>query len=1222
MNPARPAFDVFTASLDGLNLIEASAGTGKTWNICGLYLRLLLERRLEAQKILVVTFTNAATAELRERIRARIVEVLEALRGRVPADDPFAANLISAVERNSGRTRDEMRALLESALSCFDEAAIYTIHGFCQRALADTPLAAGLPYGLELVEDDADLRHEAAADFWRREVAGKQTDPDLAAWLAARFDSPEAWAALLKRVQAKPLSRQEWPEDLDAPAEPLREPLDTAYAAAKKIWERERDTAVTAVKAGIASLNGNSYKVDAVDESARDWDAWFAAGDSLSPIYKAGKSKARLLSATFLRSKTNKGKATPRHAFFDAAAALLECRDAMEAQLERLRLRLVRKMTVEAVQQLREEKRERRVIGFDDILYNAWDALCNGTRPWLAAELRNRYPAALIDEFQDTDPLQCAIFMTIYGVERAPGSLFLVGDPKQAIYSFRNADLHTYLQASERAQSACTLLSNQRSVEGLIHATNALFTTNPGGFILPGIGYQSVGLGDRKRVAFVDRSESASAPLCLWRIPADGQGQYPARDAAHELAVKATAAEISRLLREGAAGRITLGEQPVRGGDIAVLVRTHRQGRWIKEALVALGIGAVELSPESIFATRDAEDLERVLSAMLEPARRPLLLAALATELMGLSATEVEAVSQDDASLAEWTSRFDGLRTTWLGRDFGVMFRRWIDQEGVSRRLLARMDGERRMTNLLHLGELLHQVSQEQPAPGALLRWLATRRAEAATGEEAQVRLESDRNLVQIVTIHKAKGLEYAIVFCPFAWDGFLQARTESYAIEYHEGSESVLDFRPEAVEATREIRRQEQAEERVRLIYVALTRAVHRSYLVVGCYGYGGRPDRRSTKQSRNSVLNWLASKTKVPYAQWVEHKREPAEIEQAWRRIADEGAPHILLGDLPTARGANLPGARGEREGLKALAAPKRIDPGWRIGSFSAMTSGVGQESAASDHDARIVQPVESALPADLPAHDILRFPRGPSAGDCVHAMFEHADFIDSSSWDGAIKRALAIHPQGAPDARSGLAALHRQMLRRMLEDVMSTPLPGGIVLGKVATTRRLNELGFHLPAAKLMPTRLNEWLRSNGFPTPRLGFEALQGYLNGFIDLTFESGGRFYVLDWKSNHLGYAPDHYGAEPIAGAMQQHAYYLQALLYCVALNRYLARRIAGYDCERHFGGVLYLFVRGVRPRWLDDQGAPRGVWFRRPDAATLASLDALLAGLDAKVAA
>src|SRR5688572_30783255 len=223
MATMRP-FDVFNAGLDGLNLIEASAGTGKTWNICGLYLRLLLERKLEVQKILVVTFTNAATGELRDRIRSRIVAVLECLRGRASSTDPFAKNLIEAVARNSDMTRDRMPALLEAALSCFDEAAIYTIHGFCQRALADTPLAAGLPYGLELMEDDAEIRHEAVADFWRREVSGKQGDPDLAAWLAARFDSPAAWAVLLKRLQAKPLARQIWPEDLGEPAQPLRRP--------------------------------------------------------------------------------------------------------------------------------------------------------------------------------------------------------------------------------------------------------------------------------------------------------------------------------------------------------------------------------------------------------------------------------------------------------------------------------------------------------------------------------------------------------------------------------------------------------------------------------------------------------------------------------------------------------------------------------------------------------------------------------------------------------------------------------------------------------------------------------------------------------------------------------------------------------------------------------------------------------------------------------------
>ena len=1221
------AFDAFTASLDGLSLIEASAGTGKTWNICGLYLRLLLERKLEVQKILVVTFTNAATAELRERIRSRTAEALECLRGRPPEGDPFVPNLLEAVTRNSGRTPGEMQVLLEAALRCFDEAAIYTIHGFCQRALADTPLAAGLPYGLELLEDDAEVRHEAVADFWRREVSGKQGDPDLATWLVARYDSPASWAQLLKRLQAKPLSKKLWPKDLDTPIKPLRKSLDEAFAAAKTLWQRQCESAIAAIQKGInGSLNRGLYKLETIEEGGSDWDAWFATDDPLYPGFDV-VGRARLFSAAYLALKTNKGGITPRHPFFDAARTLRDLREEMEAQLERLRLRLLRQMADETLVQLRAKKRAQRVIGFDDILYNAWDALCNAARPWLAAELRNRYPAALIDEFQDTDPLQCAIFMKIYDVPGAAGPLFLVGDPKQAIYSFRNADLHTYLQAKERAQSAHTLLSNQRSVEGLLKATNALFTANAGGFILPGIGYQAVALGDKKRPPFVDRSEdsSAGAPLRIWRLPADEQGQYLLRDEAHELSVKATAAEISRLLREGDAGRIMLDARGLRGGDIAVLVRTHRQGRWIKEALAALGIRSVELSPESIFATRDAEDLERVLYSILEPARHSRLLAALATEFIGMSAIEVEALAQNEAALAQWTARFDELRVTWLARGFGVMFRHWIDEDGVSRRLLARADGERRMTNLLHLGELLHQVAQEQPAPGALLRWLATQRAEALTGDEAQVRLESDRNLVQIVTIHRAKGLEYGIVFCPFAWDGFLQLRSEPYAIEYHdESGNAVIDFSPKASkdDTIQLLRRNALAAERVRLAYVALTRAVYRCYLVAGCYAQPGRAGSRSAKQSTKSVLNWLATKTRLLYPQWQELDRDATEIEEAWQRIAEEGAPHIQLTEMPRTRGLPLPISSTGREDLSALPAPSHIDPGWRIGSFTALAAGVGHEAAAFDHDARIAPPVESVVPDDLPADDILRFPRGPSAGDCVHALFERADFTDAASWDGALKRALALHPQRGGNASGAAVALHRAMLRGLIENVLTTPLERGITLGQVPMNRRLNELGFHLPAANLSAARLNAWLRSNGYPTPRLGFEALQGYLHGFIDLTFEFEGRFYVLDWKSNHLGYARQHYGAERVAGAMQEHGYYLQAVLYALAVHRYLERRVSGYDYERHFGGVLYLFVRGVRPGWVDAKGKPLGAWFQRPAAATLASLDALLAGKPAAKAA
>ncbi len=406
--------DVFSCALDGINLIEASAGTGKTWNICALYLRLLLERRLEVQRILVVTFTNAATAELRSRIRTRIVETLAYLVQRTAAADPFVPALVEAVSQNAARAPAEMSALLEAALQTFDEAAIFTIHGFCQRALAETPFAAGLPFGIELVEDDAELRREAVADFWRRNVSAAPLSPALAGWLARSGDSPQSWSELLARVQAKPLSQMIWPDDPDEMGDPDEAGLAAAFEAAREIWAANGSAATATILARLAALNANSYKADAVRQGETEWERWFAGGDPLAPeIALDGKTK--LFRAGFLAARTKKNETTPTHPFFDAAEALLARREQTEARLERLRLRLLRDMLDQAGPRLRAKKRERRLAAFDDILYNAFDALRGGAHPWLAASLRRRYPAALIDEFQDTDPLQFAVFDAIYG---------------------------------------------------------------------------------------------------------------------------------------------------------------------------------------------------------------------------------------------------------------------------------------------------------------------------------------------------------------------------------------------------------------------------------------------------------------------------------------------------------------------------------------------------------------------------------------------------------------------------------------------------------------------------------------------------------------------------------------------------------------------------------------------------------------------------------------
>jgi exodeoxyribonuclease V beta subunit len=1228
-------FDVLACPLESTNLVEASAGTGKTWNICALYLRLLLERELEVRQILVVTFTNAATAELRERVRARIVEMLAYARGQSTTEpDRFIAALASGLEaRGIARTRVIER--LDLALQSFDEASILTIHGWCQRALAQTPFAAGLPFALDIQPDDRELCRAVVRDFWRRHVASDACPRALAAWLHARKATPESLALLLARKMAKPLARIVWPAAIEADDALDPTPLRNAFDAARARWRTERDAVVEHLGAARTSLHGNTYKESTPASAAAAWDAFLAADDPLAPLDDHGLRKLRLLTSTRLRECTKKRHATPAHPFFDEADALLAARGASEAALELARLRLVRKLLAEGDADLRRRKREARLVSYDDLLRNLHDALRGANGDALARRLRHDYPAALIDEFQDTDPVHFAIFEAIYGGTDLP--LFLVGDPKQAIYAFRNADLHTYLHAARSARSAWTLADNQRSTPGLIGAVNALFGANPRAFMLDGLGWHDAGIGEKQRDVLDDAS-AARPDLCLWMLPQGDDGAALDRNAALAGATHATAAEIARLLRAAQAGDVVLAapdrqRRALAPHDIAVLVRTHREGRRIKEALAALGVGSVELSQETVFQSPDAEDVERVLAAILDPSNDGLLRTALATELIGLDAQAIAALDADESVLLGHVARFLDYRDTWLEAGVGVMYRRMLGGERVARRLLARPDGERRLTNLLHLGELLHAAAQAHTAPDALLRWLHDERGDEARDEVAQLRLESDRNLVQIVTIHKVKGLEYPIVFCPFLFDG--QPRRGGKALEgraYHDAEgRAVIDFRADdelGAEANvlEDTIRLERSAEDLRLIYVALTRASHRCYLVAGSYGTKNNGARLSPKQSACALLNWLVAGAGVSPADWLVAGASTAQIEGAWARLGERLAPHAACLPLPDDPGLPVTLPLPAPDTLAALAAPPVMPEAWRIGSFSALYAGATHEGAANDHDAAAIAPPNLDAPQSpaqrvaVPPDDILRFPRGIAAGDCLHAALERIDFADARTWDGAIARALRDHPMALPGVPADRQQpLLRRMMARMIGDVVQTNLPCGIRLDAVARARRLTELAFNLPARALTAPAVNAALKALDYPVARLTFARLQGYLNGYIDLVFEHAHRYYVLDWKSNHLGYMPPDYAGPALEAAMAQHGYHLQSLLYAIAMSRYLGRRVRGYRHDTHFGGVLYLFVRGVRPAWKATDGSAAGVYFHRPEAATLARLGALLAAAPAE---
>ncbi|MEP7208543.1 MAG: exodeoxyribonuclease V subunit beta [Casimicrobiaceae bacterium] len=1209
-------FDVFGCDLAGINLIEASAGTGKTWNICALYLRLLLERGHSVRDVLVVTFTNAATAELRDRVRRAVADTLDHVLARgAGGAQPMATALVAAAGRAGVPTR-VMVERLELALHAFDEASILTIHGFCQRALADAPFTAGVPFTLDLLPDDRAMHVEVARDFWRRHVAAGDLDPAVARYLVRMQDDPDKWATMLRKRAGKPLARLVWPDDIDAPVAFAVGPVLSAYADAKVAWQEARAEVADLLHAAARTvLNKNTYKPASLEAAFTEWDGYFREDD---PFARLGgqDSKADLCRRSRLADAAHKGKTAPAHRFCDHVEALYAAREALDGNLARARLQFIRKLLAEGPGVLRDRKRQKRVLAYDDILNDLYLALHRHEEgPRLAASLRERFPAALIDEFQDTDPVQFGIFASIYADSDAP--VFLVGDPKQAIYSFRNADLHTYLRAGALAKARHSLDTNQRSTPDLIAAVNTIFGANPAAFMLEGLAYHPVEAGTKPRAVLHDDSRAPRADCTVWLLPDDGAGQAIPRERALEAAATVTAGEIARLLVAGQTGRIRLADVPLEPRHVAVLVRSHAQGARIAVALKDAGIGSVELSQESVFATADAEEIERVLIAVLAPARTALLKAALATELLGHDAARLADLGDDETRLAAHMERFAHYRELWLQQGIGVMYRRLLTGEGVAARMLARTDGERRLTNLLHIGERLHETARLDPAPDALLRWLHAQRGEERADEAAQLRLESDRDLVQIVTIHAAKGLEYPIVFCPFLWDGYLNTNSGWAGVRlYHDDAgDAVVDFRTIAdlgKQRDKEIAervRLEALAETVRLTYVALTRASHRCYLVAGCYStnaYGNV----SLAESRRSVANWLVAGAGHSPAEWHEQRGPVAMIEARWRELGSARASGLGVTELPTGHGPRVESPPLDPAALGAAQPPAHIAPPWRIGSYSALSLDVASDAAAVDHDLRVTSPADPRTsPQDLPPDDILAFPRGPMAGECLHAVLENIDFTREASWPDAIARALAIFPVG------GHAALRTQrtaMIGKLLRDLLATDLPDGIRLDQVAPTERLTELGFHLPSPRLAAQALNGVLRAGGYPMPRLAFPDLAGYLKGYIDLVFTHAGRFYIVDWKSNHLGYAPGDYGPDAIAAAMAGHGYHLQHLLYALALHRYLGRRVAGYTFERHFGGVLYLFVRGVRPQWRLADGGPAGVYFHRLSVATVGALDDL----------
>jgi exodeoxyribonuclease V beta subunit len=1111
--PEPEPFEVYGELPAGVTLLEASAGTGKTFTIAALVTRYVAEGT-PLERLLVVTFTRMATGELRDRVRQRLVLSAAGL-SQVRAGVPPTDELVALLAQGAPEVVAERHRRLVVAIADFDAATIDTTHGFCLHVLMGLGVAGDVERDVRLVEDVSDLLEEVVDDLYVR-----------------RFWASEAAPNFNKKV---------------------------AMAVARSV----------------------------VDNSA--------------------------------------ARVVPELSD-DASSAAMRRRLAVAVRTE-----------------LDRRKREAGIVTYDDLLTRLRDALSDDVSGRAArSRLSTRYRVVLVDEFQDTDPIQWEI------LDRAfrGSTLVLIGDPKQAIYAFRGADVFAYLNAAKSAESRSTLGVNWRSDERLIRALDALFAGAQLG--QEGIAYHQVeaapenvgscisgspcDVGFRMRILDRDQVEKTNAgyaksPVAQRRIAGD------------------LADDVRALLASGAEiVECTNGEEfrsRVSPGDIAVLVRTNRHAGIVREALIACGVPAVVAGGGSVFDSEPAIQWMRLLSALERPTWRPGAAAAALTRFVGWSADDVARATESDWEALHWRlARWSAV----LGNRGVAALLEQISAAGLPARVLSLPSGERFLTDLFHLGRLLHTAAvEENLGRSSLVAWLRRRLDESAgdrNDEEMSLRLESDAEAVQILTIHRSKGLEFPIVYCPYAWDGYLWKEEVPVPVFHDPESRSALTVdvggkRVGFCDHTK-LEHDEQKGEDLRLLYVALTRARHQ--VVMWWAG---------TQDGGKSPLSRLLFSRGPDGVVSPDGRKTPSddEIRATFSELAERAAGCISIETVTEREVGFWAPDDGELPDLEVALFDRAFDATWRRTSYSGITAPAHATDhnpdprVGSEHEESLVSdekdmPLATEVPRDAGTPAVLdhgagvplllsSMPGGVEVGSFVHAVLEETDFA-AGDLDADLRRAIHAAAQ-----KRSVDIGDPELLVGGLAAAINTPLGrigGGRRLRDVARGDRLDELNFELPiaggdtpAGRVSMSDIAATMRAHcvaddpvGSYCDRLLDPALAqevcGFLTGSIDLVCRFGDRqFVVVDYKTNRLAPAgaevfSGHYGPEALAAEMNRSHYPLQAVLYTVALHRYMRWRDPAWDPAENLAGVLYLFVRGMSSREFPTvDGEPCGVWSWRP---------------------
>ncbi|MBK1694332.1 exodeoxyribonuclease V subunit beta [Chromatium weissei] len=1137
------ALDPLTFPLTGTRLIEASAGTGKTFTLALLYVRLVLghgdaatafPRPLTPPQILVVTFTDAATKALRERIRTQLVAAAHCFEQN-PLTTDALASLLALRDTYSPSQWTECAQRLRLAAQWMDEAMISTIHSWCYRMLQEHAFDTRGLFTRELVNDQTELLAEVVRDYWRVHF----------------YPLPKAQAELLLRVAKSP--------------EELQKKL--------KVLLARREIPL--------SYQGQPLNCDALDFTLADWQ---------------------------------QQQAQPQPPLF---ANLLAHATRWVAQ------------TLDQRQQLRAE------MGFDDLLRELDAALTRaaadapkGRRSRLAAVIRAQFPVALIDEFQDTDPLQYRIFNHIYGVaENDPSTaLILIGDPKQAIYGFRGADIHTYLAAREATAGRHYRLGvNYRSTDAVIEACQRLFApaemqsrgafrckTDDGHNPIP---LQTVSASARSHPRLILNGKDAVA-LTFWTL--NGVNNQPVNFSVYrEQMAAATATQLVEWFAQAAEGKTGFIDgdqfQPLRGQDIAILVHTGTEARIMREALAARRIHSVYLSDrESVFQTEEANDLLHWLHAVAAPTDDRLVGAALGTNTLALPLEHLIQLQQDELAWETQIERFRSYQQLWQQQGVLTMLRQLLHDFALPARLLNQPNGERILTNLLHLFEWLQQSATTIDGEQALIWHLHAHLN--SSGDEFIQRLESDAELVKVITIHKAKGLEYPLVLLPFIchWK-VVDGKTQQVRYRNAAGTWLEIAGNQQFAEAWRAADEARLSED-VRLIYVAVTRARNALMLGVAPLKIGNAKE----LQLHHSAFGYL-----------LNGGNKFANTEDVWTALAalQGNCAEMRIQPAPTPNDCQFippPIAQLEAARIADFSPPPR----WWFASYSSLKTITAAEPETAFQD-KVLEEVQQEIPQLAPASSFVfelrqlhGFPGGARSGTFLHGILEWAAKCEIRAADGQLLTGFAAAAAFA-SARLEMLQIRcnvnglsewierlEQWLSAFLNQTWQIEIPR-LALRDLAPNAIQVEMEFLIESHGVKTIALDHLVQKYCQPgqlRPPLASNQLNGMLKGFIDLLFVHEGRYYVVDWKSNWLGKDDAAYTQKTMQAAMLHHRYDLQAALYLLALHRLLRARLPNYDYDRDIGGAIYVFLRGA--------AAPsQGLLMNKPPRQLIEQLDELFAG-------